>query len=679
MVYIVSLGLFSLLSSILLNSNNNNNVDAALYLPGVGSREFLDGDQVDMKVNKITSIKTQLPYQYYSLPVCKPNLIDDAAENLGEVLSGDRIENSLYNFRMKSKTSCQVLCKLDYTVEDAKKFQDKIKDDYRVHWILDNMPISMRVIDESNPEELHYERGFPLGAMTVSSVPAAAQTVEDKKDDKKKDKKDKKKEAQSTPQATTTREDFFLYNHLRFTIKYHEDPSSYEGARIIAFEVIPFSIKHKFSSWPTDPNQSPQLDTCNDKKVVDSTMVAQTINGAETVVWTYDVNWEKTDIEWTSRWDVFLKGSPDDQIHWFSIINSLMIVIFLTGMVGMIFMRTLYKDIARYNEEQTAEEAQEETGWKLVHGDVFRPPNYSPMLLAVLTGTGVQIMMMIVALMPFALLGFLSPANRGGLMTTILLLFVFMGSFAGYVSARLYKMFSGKKWKRNTVLTALLYPGTLFVVGFIVNLFVWRAGSSGAVPFTTMLALIVLWFGISVPLAFVGSYFGFKQEEIKNPVRFNQIPRQIPEQSWYMNPIFSIFVGGILPFGAVFIELYFILSSIWLHQIYYVFGFFLIVLLILLVTCAEISMVLIYFQLCSEDYEWWWRAFLTSGSSGVYLFAYSILYFSTKLHLTKFTPIIVYFGYMFAVSFSFFILTGTIGFLSCLWFLRIIFGSIKVD
>jgi transmembrane 9 superfamily member 2/4 len=32
------------------------------------------------------------------------------------------------------------------------------------------------------------------------------------------------------------------------------------------------------------------------------------------------------------------------------------------------------------------EEAQEESGWKLVHGDVFRPPEFSPMLLAVLAG-----------------------------------------------------------------------------------------------------------------------------------------------------------------------------------------------------------------------------------------------------------------------------------------------------
>jgi transmembrane 9 superfamily protein 2/4 len=74
---------------------------------------------------------------------------------------------------------------------------------------------------------------------------------------------------------------------------------------------------------------------------------------------------QASDIKWASRWDTYLLMT-DDQIHWFSIINSLMIVLFLTGMVAMIMMRTLRRDISQYNELESAEEAQEETGWKLV-------------------------------------------------------------------------------------------------------------------------------------------------------------------------------------------------------------------------------------------------------------------------------------------------------------------------
>ena len=52
-----------------------------------------------IKVNKLSSTKTQLPYEYYSLPYCQPAVIENSAENLGEVLLGDRIENSMYSVR----------------------------------------------------------------------------------------------------------------------------------------------------------------------------------------------------------------------------------------------------------------------------------------------------------------------------------------------------------------------------------------------------------------------------------------------------------------------------------------------------------------------------------------------------------------------------------------------------
>ena len=63
------------------------------------------------------------------------------------------------------------------------------------------------------------------------------------------------------------------------------------------------------------------------------------------------------------------------------------------------------------------------------------------MLLCTYVGVGTQLICMAVVTMIFAVLGFLSPANRGGFMTAVLLLFVFMGVFAGYSAARLYKSF----------------------------------------------------------------------------------------------------------------------------------------------------------------------------------------------------------------------------------------------
>merc|ERR1712050_285174 len=145
------------------------------------------------------------------------------------------------------------------------------------------------------------------------------------------------------------------------------------------------------------------------------------------IIYTYDVQWTESSIRWASRWDNYLKMTGG-QIHWFSILNSLMIMLFLSGMVAMILLRTLYRDITKYNELATAEEAAEETGWKLVHGDVFRKPKHAKML-AVSVGSGLQIFGMSVVTLIFALLGVLSPAHRGALLQSIMLLFTFMGIF----------------------------------------------------------------------------------------------------------------------------------------------------------------------------------------------------------------------------------------------------------
>jgi|SRR5579859_5909166 len=88
-----------------------------------------------------------------------------------------------------------------------------------------------------------------------------------------------------------------------------------------------------------------------------------------------------------------------------------------------------------------------------------------------------------------------------------------------------------------------------------------------------MFAIVLIWFLISLPLSVAGSFFGFRRPILEPPVRTNQIPRQIPEQVVYLRPIPSILLSGVLPFGAIFVELYFIMNSIWFHKAYYMFGF----------------------------------------------------------------------------------------------------------
>merc|ERR1719379_3028366 len=194
-----------------------------------------------------------------------------------------------------------------------------------------------------------------------------------------------------------------------------------------------------------------------------------------------------------------------------------------------------------------------------------------------------------------------------------------------------------------------------------------------------MIAVVTLWFGISVPLVFLGAFLAFKKRPIDLPTAVSRNPRQIPEQPWWTHIGMGSMVGGFLPFAACFTELFFIMTSLWQHQFYYLFGFLVLVLLILACTCAEISIAFTYQALVAENYHWWWRAFLSSGSSGVYVFIYCVYYFFTKMDVDKIVPTLFYFGYMSLFSSVFPLMTGAMGFLAAFAFVKIIYSSIKID
>ena len=64
-------------------------------------------------------------------------------------------------------------------------------------------------------------------------------------------------------------------------------------------------------------------------------------------MYTYDVSWDMSEITWASRWDAYLR-MPGGRVHWFSILNSLMVVLVMSSIVAMIMMRTIRRDLARY-------------------------------------------------------------------------------------------------------------------------------------------------------------------------------------------------------------------------------------------------------------------------------------------------------------------------------------------
>ncbi|WZN62081.1 endomembrane protein [Chloropicon roscoffensis] len=263
----------------------------AFYLPGVAPQDYERDDLVNIKVNKLSSVKTQLPYEYYHLPFCKPDKIVNSAENLGEVLRGDRIENSMYQIEMRMDEHCKFLCSVAIeTKKTAQKFEKYIKNGYRVNMILDNLPVAMVRYKTDNTRTVKtYERGNPIGF------------VDKFVEGKKKDEVGGKSKGKSS---------VFINNHLRFTILYHRDAET-DLSRIVGFEVEPFSVDHNYDD-PLDP-MHPKLNTCNPSEgtYVTHDMEPMRVFRGANVVFTYDVIFKPSTIKWASRWDTYLLMMDD--------------------------------------------------------------------------------------------------------------------------------------------------------------------------------------------------------------------------------------------------------------------------------------------------------------------------------------------------------------------------------
>lgn len=652
----------SLLGSLLIIPSS-----LAFYLPGVAPTTYRKGEPVPLYVNRLTpaqgegdgQVRSVISYDYYEEPFhfCKPRDGPQyRSESLGSILFGDRIKTSPFELLMDTKETCKAVLECGpqtYSKEDSRFVNKKIWQNYHLNWLVDGLPAGQRV-KERDTDDIFYSPGFDLGFMD-----------EDKP---------------------------VFNNHYEIIVEYHKPTE--DSYRVVGVIVEPVSNSNA-------KDNGAGIGDCSH-----ATPLHLNEEGDTNVVFTYSVTWTPSDTPFATRWDKYLHVY-DPKIHWLSLINSAVIVIFLSAMVFVILVRTLRRDITRYNKLDAFvlddidksnghangnghvangssspydDNIQEDSGWKLVHGDVFRSPQ-QPLMLSVLAGNGAQLFMMTGFTIAFALLGFLSPSNRGSLGSVMILLYTLFGSIGGFTSSYVYKCMTstssrepdtqGDAWKLNVALTPVLLPGMVFGTFFLLDLFLWAKGSSGAVPFTTMLIIILIWFVISVPLSVFGSWLALRRPAIQAPCRTNQIPRQIPEPGFatgagsagklstlLQRPVPSMLLTGILPFGAIFVETHFIMSSLWSTQVYYMFGFLFVSYGLLIVTCATVTVLNVYFLLCAEDYRWQWRAFFTSGACAVYIFLNALVFWGSRLSFGGSVSGVLYLGYSVLISALVFVLTG---------------------
>jgi hypothetical protein len=124
----------------------------------------------------------------------------------------------------------------------------------------------------------------------------------------------------------------------------------------------------------------------------------------------------------------------------------------------------------RYAQDEEAADDQEETGWKYIHGDVFRFPKFKSIFAAAL-GSGTQLFPSLLKLFfkgykiertqsfsinfflcstififMLALVGVFYPYNRGALFTALVVIYALTSGIAGYTATSFYIQLEGTNW-----------------------------------------------------------------------------------------------------------------------------------------------------------------------------------------------------------------------------------------
>ena len=607
-----------------------------------------EGSQINIQVGSLSSNNYIIPYSYKRLQICDFSKLKRAEDNIGEILSGEDLYISNYFANVNENKYCSLLCNNQFMRHNLKIVRRLIERNYHTNWYVDSLPAGLIHFDPvTKKEEVDYFSGIPLGKV-----------VDNK---------------------------FIIYNHLHFKILINKASSGTDKNKnkynIVGLSVLPVSIEYNstnisltchtnLSSY--DPDTIPNPQYLFDKEY-------------QTVVFSYDIVFEKSNITLASRWDHY--KTSDKSIHWTGIILSVTILIFATVVIALLFAKNIKKDIENYNYQvvqmEDIDNVQTNSNigndWKQVSGDIFRPPRVNKMLLSSIVGTGFQLFSMTFLVLTLGTFGYLNPEKRGKIASLFIVCYILMGAGGGYISADVYKIMGGKNWLKMSLLTSILFPGILFCVYLIVNILLFFEKPSNGINLYDLGSLFLLWVFCTLPLILLGTFLGMKSKKAKLPCKVNKIPRKIPEKPWYLHYRYLASVTGLLGFLTILFELNYIMQALWKHELYFVVPFLWISYCFFVTVSGEISIIVVFWNLCYGDYNWWWKSFLVGSSPVIYFIIYSLYYFFFKMSITRFSAIVIYFGIMGIISTMALFVCGSISVLICLGFIIRIYSDIKID
>jgi len=599
-----------------------------------------EGSTINIQVGKLSSNNYIIPYSYNRLKICNLKRIKRAEDNLGEILTGEDLYVSEYTANINENKFCEVLCNNYFRKSTIRKIKRLIDRNYYSNWYVDKLPAGLIYYNyDTKKTETNYFYGIPLG------------------------KKEKDK--------------YIIYNHLHFKILLNKIAD--KKYNVVGLGILPMSMKHNGTNAICEKKYDENF---NFKSIVKEHEVLNS-EEEQSILYTYDIVFEYSNITLASRWDHY--RSSDTKIHWTGIIISTLILIILTSIIAFLLTKIIKKDIENYNYQVVQMEdidnikSINENNWKQVSGDVFRPPRVNKMLLSSIIGTGVQLFLMLAIVLFLGTIGFVNPEKRSNILSLIILCYILMGIAGGFISAVFYKIMNGIYWLKMSLLTSVLFPGTVFLGYIVINIILSLENSTAAVSIYDLASLFFLWIFCTLPLILIGTFLGIKSKKQKMPCKVNAVPSKIYEKPWYLHYRYLSCITGLICFITILFELNYIMSALWRHELYFIVSFLWISYFLFVIVSGEVSIIVVFWNLCYGDYNWWWKSFLVGSSPVIYFILYSIYFFMFKMNITRLSAIVVYFGIMGLISAMALFICGSISVLICFGFINKIYSNIKID
>jgi len=579
-----------------------------------------EDNNIHIMVNHLTTSKTSKKnnhniYDFFNkhIHMCKSdqNSVVKAQENLGSILLGDRIYELPYTQSEETVFGvdkfCQKICSSSISTKDADFINGLIVDNYQYQWFIDDLPLGSHYTlkhNENDEESVdYYSNSFGVGIY---------------------DDKNEGSDFYKKP---------LIFNHFDIIIEYStydvlgseriKDNTEYV---IVATHITPYSI-HRNEYKDTNKAKKNYCSFTGQPKEL-------LLDKETDIDYTVSIKYvENKTILFKNRWDKYLAlQKMIISNDW----NNILILLAINLVLSLTIYKLVMWNMNKYKQQNAIEktldmEFDEDQGWKLLLGDIYRQPNKLS-LLCTLVGTGIQTMVTALLISFLGASGILPMGDRGLLATASILVFSLLPFITSFTSMKLYLMYEGRLFKRNMTLNCCLVPLFVFALLLLTNIsnvikLPSHIHSPSVIPLKTLFVFIPIWLVLYIPSSVLGSVVAKKTTDTeKQPRKVNKIQRLIPAQPLFSKMLFLCILVSALPFSSVFLVIkhtfggdilvsglipkdQFVLISVSLIVVAY--------------NCFIMGVIITYSLLIFENWKWSWKVFMTLF---VGMFTYTFVY-----------------------------------------------------